>query len=755
MSIGNVKTVLAILLASTAVFGVVEPAIADPSETASADTSRNADADRRAGAILTQLTQEEKIRLVHGAGWGASPIGGVGRVAGVPRVGIPDIDYLDSAAGPGIKGATPLPSPLAIAASWNTQLAYDMGVHIARELRVLGFAGGLGGGVNLIREPRNGRSFEYLGEDPVLAGQMLAARIRGTRTLPILSVAKHFALNDQETDRFAVDAVIAERPLRELYLKAFEIAVKEGSPEIVMCAYNRVNGEKSCENKHLIRDILKGEWGFPGYVQSDWSLAISDTIRAANAGTDEEEPGSANDDKPDQFGLLSNFNQKLARAVQSGAVPQSRLDDMVRRKLRMLFRSGLIDNPPTRGGVIDRAAGDAFALHSARESIVLLKNDSGGGRKAVLPFDRARVRSVAVIGGHADAGVLSGGGSAQVPSRDGEAVSCRTPGANVLTIPACANWYASPPLAAMRAKMPAARFRYASGDNLGEAVAIATEADVAVVFATQYVMEQRDLDTLGLPDAKTDPANQGYDQNALIEAVAAKAKRTVVVLETGTAVTMPWASKVNSIVQAWYPGNRGGEAIADILVGDVNPSGKLPLSFPNSESELPQPRITSGKVDYTEGMLMGYRRYDALRTKPLFAFGHGLSYTQFVYSSPRATEASNNDVTLQFSIKNVGDRAGAEVAQVYAALPASAGDTPKRLIAFTKVLLRPRERRQITLNIPSERLATWQDGWSIPGGATTIMVGGSSNREEVKGTVIHLRSRKTPTRTLSVELPVK
>lgn len=726
-------TGLLILVAATFSSSI---AVANTDESSGLDGAANT----RAEALLEKMTQEEKLLLVHGAGWGASPIGGIGYVAGIPRLRIPAISYLDSAAGPNIKGATPLPSPLALAASWDVDLSVAVGGHVARELRTLGFAGGLGGGINLIREPRNGRSFEYLGEDPVLAGEMLAGRIRGTRVVPMLAVAKHFALNDQETDRFAVNAVIQDRPLRELYLRAFEIAVIEGRPDIVMCAYNQVNGEKSCENKHLITDILKREWGFPGYVQSDWSLAINDTVKAAVAGTDEEQPGSLNDDKPDQFGLSSKFNQSLARAVQHGSVAQSRLDDMVLRKLRMLYRSGLMDSPPAAPGRIDESAGDQFALRVAQDSIVLLKNDVGADRAPVLPFTRGGLGSVAVIGGHADAGVISGGGSAQVPPRHGEVVACRTPGANILTIPACANWYASSPLAAMRAKSPGTKFIYSSGDDLNEAIAAAEKADVAVVFATQYVMEQRDLPSLSLPDNRTDPANQGYDQNALIEAVAARAKRTVVVLETGTAVTMPWLSKVNAVLEAWYPGNRGGQAIADVLFGDVDPSGKLPLTFPNSEKELPQAQITPSRVVYDEGLLMGYRRYDALRTKPLFAFGHGLSYTRFAFSAPQVRKGGNGDITVRFRMTNVGKRAGAEVAQVYAALPASAGDTPKRLVAFTKVNLRPNEARQIEISIPAARLAVWKDGWEVPEGETKIFVGGSSDLRDAKTAPILLQA---------------
>lgn len=693
------------------------------------------------------MTQAEKLQLVHGGGWDSSSIGAIGHVNGIARLGIPDIDYLDSTAGPNAPGKnpTPLPNPLALAASWDPLLAHDYGKHVATELRTLGFSGALGGGINLSREPRNGRTFEYQGEDPVLAGTMLAARIRGNNELPMLATAKHFAMNDQETNRFTSDSVIAERPLRELYLRAFEIAVKEGRPAMVMCAYNKVNGEKSCENHKLLTDILKGEWQFPGYVQGDWALSITDSVRAANAGTDEEQPGSLNDDKPDKFGLNTFFNQKLGRAVEAGQVSQARLDDMVLRKLRMLYRSGIMADPPKPGGIIDQAAGDRFALRVAQESIVLLKNDAGTAAP-VLPLDRSKVKSVVVIGGHADVGVISGGGSGSVPPRDGNAVECRTPGANVLTIPLCANWYRSSPLSALRAKLPQANVTYFSGEDLNAAAAAAGQADVAILFATQHMMEQVDLASLALPDGKADPANQAYDQGALILAVAAKAKRVVIVLENGTAVTMPWANKVNAIVEAWYPGVKGGEAIADVLVGDVNPSGKLPLTFPNDENELAQRNIsaTQTRVAHAEGLRMGYRYYDTLGTAPLFPFGHGLSYTQFAYSGLQVTQQASGEVKVRFTLTNTGARTGAEVAQVYAAMPASADEPPKRLVAWQKVTLAAHTSRVVSMTVPPARFAIWQDRWVIPAGNASLLVGGSSRAPRFLKRSLLLKATKLP-----------
>ena len=689
-------------------------------------------ADRKAAELLAQMTQAEKIQLVHGAGF---PAFGSGFIPGIERLGIPDLRSADSASGVNIPGvnATPLPNTLALAASWDTDLAASYGTLIAKELRTLGFAEGLGGGLNLAREPRNGRTFEYLGEDPVLAGELMAARVTASQSQTVIATLKHYAGNSQETNRFTSNSVIDERSLRELYLLGFEIAMLKSQPGNVMCAYNLVNNEKACENKTLITDILKNEWGFKGVVQSDWFLALTDTVRAANAGTDEEQAGNVDDFHPAPLPFPSFFNQKLKAALDAGTVAASRLDDMVLRKLRTLYRVGLMDSPPPKtAGTIDTAAGDELALQAAERSLVLLKNTvPAGDTSPVLPLDPARIQTVVVIGGHADLGVISGGGSGKVPSRDGDPVLCLTPGAvdpYTHLISLCATWYPSSPLAALRAKLPGVTVTYLDGNDQAAAVAAAASADVAIVVGTQFTTEQVDLPNLSLPDNTADPANQAYDQNSLIAAVSASAKRMVVVLETGTAVTMPWLSSVHSVVQAWYPGTQGGTAIANILVGAANPSGKLPLSFPKHEADLPQVTIsaTDTNVVYSEGLNMGYRWYDAKSIEPLFPFGYGLSYTTFSYSGPSVALESNGDATVSFSLKNTGARAGAEVAQVYASLPVAAGEPPQRLVGWKKVTLAVGESTQITLTIPAARFAIWNKAWLVPAGIATIHVGGSS-----------------------------
>jgi beta-glucosidase len=703
-----------------------------------AQAADNADvlADQRATALLAKMTLDEKIQLVHGAGLGTSPLGGGGYIPGIARLGIPALNMADSATGvnAGITGATAFPSPLAVAASWDTALAGDMAGTIAKELRTLGFAVSLGTGINLAREPRNGRTFEYMGEDPVLAGAVLTARTRATQALKVVGTAKHLAGNEQETNRFASNSVISDRVLRELYLLPFEMTVEDAQPGNVMCAYNLVNGVKACESKELIAEILKGDWGYKGVVQSDWIFGLTDTVRGASAGLDEEQPGSQ-DDYASINGLPpTQFNQKLKAAVQSGTVSAARLDDMVLRKLRTLYKIGVMDAPPTKGGTLDKAAGLAMAQRVAAQSMVLLKNATPERKTAPLLPIAKTVRSIVVIGGNADVGVMHGGGSASIAPQDGNPVACLRPNTAFDpfgVFPRCAPFFKSSPLAAIRAKAPGAVVTYFDGSDAAAAANAAANADVAIVFATQFTSENMDLPSLSLPNQNTDPANQAYDQDALIAAVAASNKSTVVVLENGTAVVMPWLAGVPSVLAAWYPGVRGGQAIADVLFGDVNPSGKLPLTFPQREQDLPQQLIseTDTTVNYAEGLNMGYRWFDANNLVPLFPFGHGLSYTTFSYSGLQASKQPNGDVLIKVTLKNDGVRTGAEVAQVYAALPTGIDQPPQRLVAWQKVELKPGEARQLSMTVVKKRLQVWntnQRKWETAPGSYKLRVGGSS-----------------------------
>ncbi len=697
--------------------------------------------DARASALVSKMTLDEKIQLVHGIGipnlgmGGPFPVWakGAGYIPGIPRLGIPSIASADAAAGVSVKGsgATALPAPIALAATWDEAVAAAYGARIAKELRALGYAEALNGGINLAREPRSGRTFEYMGEDPVLAGTMGAAMTRGVQSQKVIATIKHFALNGQETNRMKSNSIGDERTMRETELLAFEIAVKEGHPGNVMCSYNLVNGIYACENPYLLNTVLKNEWGFKGVVQSDWGATHS-TVDAANAGLDEEQPGEVGVDVEKKVPIfVSRFSSKLKEAVSSGTVPTSRLDDMVRRKLAVLIGTGVMDDPPKPNGKVDTASGNADALSFARQSLVLLKNAvPSSARQPVLPLNSRELSSIVVIGGRADSGVLSGGGSANVPASNGNAVAnCQyyvnTP------MGGCAIWYKSPPLDAIKAKVPNAKVTYYDGIDAMSAADAAARADVAIVFATQWEAEARDLRSLALPDSKSTPISAEYDQNALITAVAAKAKRVIVVLQNGSPVLMPWLPNVHGVLEAWFPGVQGGQAIADVIFGDVNPSGKLPITFPQQDSDLPQKAVSRTELDvkYREDLLMGYRWYDANDIKPLFPFGFGLSYTNFSYSKLKIRADVSNNVTVKFTLKNTGARAGAEVAQVYAQLPSGLGEPPQRLVGWAKVFLAPGQTKEITLAIPVARFATWNvddHAWRVNPGIYKLNVGGGS-----------------------------
>ena len=669
---------------------------------------RSLSPDRRADLVLAQMTLDEKITLVHGTGRfeaaAARSNGGAGMIAGIPRLGLPDLQLADSAVGvraAAARGryATLLPSMLAEAATWDLNLAHEYGALIGRELRDQQYNVSLGGGVDIMREPRNGRNFEYQGEDPILAGKMVAEFIRGLQEQKVIGDVKHYAFNDQETGRTIGNVKLGKRAMRETDLLAFEIAVTEGQPGMVMCSYNKLNGDWACENKYLLNDVLKKAWGFQGFVISDWGGTHS-TAKAVLAGLDNEEPGEV------------YLGDPLKKAVESGAVPMARLNDMVHRILRTEFASGIIDDPPL-GRVVDPFGGAEVAQRIAEQGSVLLKNANG-----LLPLRAAEVKSIAVIGSHADASVLSGGGSAQVDP----------PGGSLSIYGKGPVWFPSSPLKAIRAKAPKAKVDFSDGTDPAAAAALAKSAEIAVVFVNQPASEGYDLHTLTLPE----------NQDQLVNAVSAANPRTIVVLETGGPAAMPWIGDVGAAIEIWYPGIRGGEALANILFGDVNPSAKLPATFAKSDQDLPHPKVPGidllppGKgrdaplpafdIDYSEGVKVGYKWFDAENKEPLFWFGHGLSYTTFAYSALRATMDS-----ISFTVRNTGARPGAEVAEVYAALPEAAKE-PRRLVAWEKIPLEPGESKTVTLRLDPKFLSIFneqKDGWELLSGEYRFFVGGS------------------------------
>src|SRR5712692_3423539 len=474
-------------------------------------------ADERATLVVKQMTIDEKVSLLHGTGMkDLSPIsplavhsnGGAGYVVGIPRLGIPAIQMSDAAYGVRSSGengrySTALPSDLGAAASWDLDAGYEYGALIGRELRAQGYNMSLGGGVNLAREPRNGRTFEYMGEDPILAGRMIGSVIRGTQAQHVIGDIKHYAMNDQESGRNAVNVHIEKRSMRESDLLAFEIGIHEGHPAAVMCSYNRLNGDYACENRYLLTDVLKKDWNFKGFVVSDWQGTHS-AAKASAAGLDHEEPGEI------------FYGEAMKKAVESGHVPMAELDDHVHRILRSMFASGVVDDPPEKS-VVDVAGGFEIAQKIAEQSIVLLRNEH-----SQLPLDVSKVASIAVIGAHADVGMISGGGSAQVDPPGGNAIM--PPGKGKPAWQAHI-WFPTSPLKAIRAAAPHAKVQFDPGTDSASAAALAKSADVAIVFSYQWESEEMDLDSLSLPEHQDD----------LIAAVAAANPHTIVVLEIGRA----------------------------------------------------------------------------------------------------------------------------------------------------------------------------------------------------------------------------
>jgi beta-glucosidase len=697
----------------------------------SSSTPPPTDPDAHADWLIAQMVQGEKLQLVHGAAPVGTysytlPRGAGGYVPGISRLGIPDLYFTDGSVGlgNGVGQATALPSSIASAASWDTSEAYKYGTVIGSDMRAYGVNVNLGGNVNLIgREPRDGRTFETKGEDPILAGKIGAQHLRGTEDQHVMTDVKHFAFNDQETGRQYANAVIDERSARESDLLAFEIALQDSGTQAVMCSYNLVNGTYSCENSHLLSDILKGDWAFPGFVMSDW-WATHSASPAANAGLDQEQPD------PQFFGSLGD-------AVQSGLMPQSRLDNMVHRILRAMLVSGLFDYPPVPG-TLNTSANEAIAQEAEEQGAVLLQNT---GQQ--LPLNPSASLKIAVIGSHADIGVLSGGGSAQVDPIGGPALNEGEP-----ALPGWSPviWDSSSPLNAIQAIAPAATVQYDPGTNATNSATLAGGSDVAIVFVSQWASEGMDLPSLNFTDVIH--ASAPIDQDALVTAVAAANPHTIVVLENGGAQVMPWLSSVSAVLEAWYPGQEGGPAIANILFGSVNPSGKLPITFPASVNDLPRPTIpgtpnttTQFNVNYTEGLNVGYKWFDANGLTPLFAFGFGLSYTTFAFSNATLTNnlsAANPNIQVSFNLQNTGTVAGAEVAQVYLAMPASINEPPKRLIGWQKVLLTPGQSQQATIEVDandsSHPLSYWDTtsgSWLIANGDYSVYLGNSSRSSDL------------------------
>lgn len=643
--------------------------------------------------IIKELTLEEKISLLSGEDFW--------HLRGIERLNIPNIMVTDGPHGlrkqnessdnVGISNSVPatcFPTASALASSWDDELIYKVGEHLAKECKVENVSVLLGPGVNIKRHPLCGRNFEYFSEDPILTGKLAASFIKGVQSKNIGTSIKHFVANNQETMRMAIDAIIDERTLRELYLKGFEIAIKEASPWTVMCSYNKVNGTFLSENKKLLNDVLKEEWKYKGLVMTDWG-ACNDRVKGLIAGQDLEMPGNN--------GLNNSI---LIEAINQGQISEELLNERVARVIDLILKSKETLNE--NKDYFDKEEHHSFARKVSSESIVLLKNQNN-----ILPLNKNQ--KIALIGEFAKKPRYQGSGSSLI---------------NPLNL---TNAYDA--------------FVEELGDNLiyapgysvknetidmnleKEAIEIASKADVVLIMAgLTDIFESEGFDRLHL--------NIPNNHNHLINEILKVNKNVIISLANGSPILMPWKDKVKGIIEQYLGGEASGEALADVVFGKVNPSGKLAETFPNSLEEFPSNYNFPGEprqVIYSEGLYVGYRYYDTAKVKPLYPFGYGLSYTTFEYSNLNL-EIIKKELKVRFKIKNIGELEGKEIAQIYISLPDSKIYRPlQELKGYKKVLLKPNESKEIEINVPLSSLEVYyKEGFKLESGIYIVKIGKSS-----------------------------
>ena len=649
--------------------------------------------DGRARQIVAQMTLDEKISQLHGIKDKVN----YRVVPGLPRLGIPALTITNGPAGvgpggPGHEGkATAMPAPISLAATWDVNAARLNGEVAGSEAAALGNLLLESPDINIARTPRNGRTFEGFGEDPFLVAKLAVANIRAIQSQRVIANVKHYAGNNQEQNRHKIDDAIDERTLRELYLSAFEASVKEGRVGSLIGAYNSVNGAFCCENDFLLNKVLKGEWGFDGFVTSDFG-AVQSTIPSAKSGLDLELPTAV------------YFGDALKKAVESGQVSESLLDDKLIRRFRTMMRLGVWDQQPARGDIPKEHA--EIAMKLAAEGTVLLKNDRGQ-----LPLNSNAIHSIALIGPFADQAMTGGGGSSHV-----------NPILNVS------------PLEGIKKVVGAdVSVLEDDGKDVTQAVTYAKSVDTVILMLGDRQTEGHDH-SIALSD----------DQNQLAAAVLVANPHTIVVLKTGGPVLMPWENQATTILEAWYPGEEDGAAVAAILFGQINPSGKLPITFPKRDEDIPlqSPEQYPGVnniAHYSEGLLVGYRWYDAKEIEPQFPFGHGLSYTTFTYKDLKVSAPTDGaDGSVEFTVTNTGERAGAEVAQLYVSLPSSIDvpQPPQELKGFCRVDLAAGESTRIAIPLRTRDLSCWSSTsqtWILPRGSYSIFAAASSRDIRLTG----------------------
>ena len=701
--------------------------------------------DQRVQDLLGRMTLPEKVAMLSGADWMQS----------VPneRLGIPSIKMADgpigirSWAGPSSEtntagaakrvATTAFPVGVAMAATWDTELLQSQGQAIAQEMKALGRDMILGPTVNINRTPLWGRNFEGYGEDPYLTSRLAVAYIKGVQGEGVIATVKHFAANNQEFERHRINAVVDQRALHEIYFPAFKAAVEEAGVWSVMSAYNKLNGVYCAEDPTLLKDVLEKRWGFKGFVVSDWGSTYS-TAATVNAGMDLEMPGG----EPMKAWLMKPRTiaagngggwlvaEKVQPEISAGKISPATIDENVGRMLRVLFVSGQFDKPHTAGGEIDTPEQRALARKAAAESIVLLKNAGD-----LLPLDPSKIHSVIVIGPNAAVARTGGGGSSLVAPK-----------------------YSISPLQGIQNRAgQRLQVSYALGVGMegetpnqdtpeaqlqlrNEAANAAAKADAAIVVVGRSAAlesEGFDIKSLDLPAGQDD----------LIAAIARVNKNTIVVVNAGGPVTMTkWISEVPAVVDMWYDGQEGGNAIADVLFGDANPSGKLPVSFVRDWKNSPAYGHYPGEnlqVDYSEGIYVGYRYFDKQKIEPLFPFGYGLSYTEFDYSDLKISpheESSDKLVRVTLKVRNSGSRSGAEVVELYVHDGHSSMDRPmQELKGFHRISLAPGETKEVHFTLDRSATAfysTSRQDWVTEPGQFDVLIGSSSRDIRLKSSFI-------------------
>jgi len=718
------RSPLVLLLSVAALLAAAPPAGAagrcgDPAQRPWCDTKLSPDA--RAGLLLDVLTRDEKIGLLAGdelTGVAGREGSHTGTLNGVERVGLPPVYFSDGPVGTRQGKATGMPSPMSLAASFDTALAMRHAEIIGDEVSRKGNDVVYAPAINMLRTPLNGRTFEYLGEDPFLSGRIAAGWVKGVQSTGVIANVKHYAVNNQEGtggsvpgapvgvavtgSRITVDARLDERTLREIYLPHFEAAVKEGGAGSVMCSYPRIRGQYACENQHLLEDVLKRDWGFPGFVLTDYGAA-KNTGPSLNNGLD-----------LDIWPALAYRPEPVKAAIAAGQASEGAIDEHVRRTLRTLFAFGFFDRAAFADDTssIDQDAHHAAAADIEQQGIVLLRNEGG-----VLPLDPARVGKVALIGPEADA-LKDGGGSSAIDE-----------------------FKTTTPKQALEARLGAGRVTYDDGSDAARAAEVAKAAEVAVVVVGDRMTEGSDKPCMGLNCGQTDDV----DRDALIEAVAAAQPNTVVVLQSGGPTLTPWRDKVRGLVEAWFPGQNGGTAIVRVLLGEAEPGGRLPATFPLREEDEPvagDPEKYPGTgetVHYKEGVLVGYRWFDEGKLGVAYPFGFGLGYTTFAYRGLRLEPGA--DAKVSVAVTNTGERAGSAVPQLYVGMPeprAGVVQPPWQLKGFDKVRLEPGETRRVSFDLDERAFSYWDPAsnrWEVTPGCYAIGVGPHSRDLPLQGVI--------------------